>query len=697
MYQHPHAPAGRRARLASSSGRTLLRVDMDEEGAFDILHERRSTITIAAEKNVEVANQRTTSIPKGNPSHRKKARMNKPGRSARRAFAKLDEEDIFDAALTATSDVVPMNAQSNPTDGDVEMPNADQATPKEQSSHCEWIATAFVRGFICGLTMTGAMMVAAGLLSASSPNATPAFTSSAPVQSPVAPPFVPPPAPPMWAVYVSDYDTDGSEMLLLPPFSPGTPPIPPTPPSPSLPTSRLPPPQQPLGPPQPVHPPRALSSLTAMDRVRATLSAQYDGSNSYGAERCINDIDDDETDFCHSSMGGGRGMANPWLSVELPSATATIGFVRVFNRVVTDQRYCRGCLDRLGKFELWVGSTLGAHEAPAIRCAQVEAPASAVPLLIACNGQGRFLTLLLPGTDRVVNLAEVQIFRNDQPSMPPMPPLPPGGPPPPPCPQQPPSLPPPPPLPEIPPDEGVAYDLYTGWEFYRLGDMVAMWGERRSGCSQAECTSAHWANTVEDFHCSAWPASLACRYCRATNEENNYKALADIIQNVDSANTPEADVAVAHLRVGDVLSDNWLGAGGSSVERILDGPPICSGVWTNEDHGGETRRCYIKNLAYYDIQIRKLPPSVRTVYLVAGSHHRGGYQRSSDYIRGVRNFFNSKGFRVHLRLGGSPDEDVVFMSRAKHFIQGGGGFSILLAGVVKEMGGTVLTSDPIFG
>ena len=40
-------------------------------------------------------------------------------------------------------------------------------------------------------------------------------------------------------------------------------------------------------------------------------------------------------------------------------------------------------------------------------------------------------------------------------------------------------------------------------------------------------------------------------------------------------------------------------------------------------------------------------------------------------------------------MGRDPDEDVVFMSHATHFIQGGGGFSRLIGGLVRHMGGEV--------
>ena len=45
-------------------------------------------------------------------------------------------------------------------------------------------------------------------------------------------------------------------------------------------------------------------------------------------------------------------------------------------------------------------------------------------------------------------------------------------------------------------------------------------------------------------------------------------------------------------------------------------------------------------------------------------------------------------------LGGNPDDDIAFSANSRYFIQGGGGFSILLANMVSVMGGQVLT-DPV--
>ena len=99
------------------------------------------------------------------------------------------------------------------------------------------------------------------------------------------------------------------------------------------------------------------------------------------------------------------------------------------------------------------------------------------------------------------------------------------------------------------------------------------------------------------------------------------------------------------------------------------------------------------NLRYFERQLAKLPPSARLTraVLLAGAHTQSdGFPRSSAYIRGVRDFFRSRGYSVDLRLGLPADDDVLYVAHARYFLQGGGGFSITLAEVVRAMGGAVL-------
>lgn len=442
-------------------------------------------------------------------------------------------------------------------------------------------------------------------------------------------------------------------------------------------------------------------SLVPVATVSASLSSYYD-RGAFGADKCIDGISDMLDNFCHTDLG-----PDPWLSLEVAADGPAIGFVQIFNRRALEPPACPGCLvvrARLGVFEIWVGDVAGAHTAPnAALCARTVAPPDTRTMLVACGRalSGRFVTLFEPGAPRILNLAEVLLFEAAAPSPPPRPPELPAPPTPPPV---PPMTPPPPPPPSSPPDDGRPFDLFTGWSFYRVGDMISSRMERKEQpCSNVP--NGPLPPSCEEWHCQSWPGSLACRYVQSTEDENDWDALATLIRTryTSPAFTPPSDAVVVHLRVGDILGDPSLGeasygVGHMTIDQILHSPPVCVlPIRTDEEHGGESRHCYVKNLAYYEAQVRKLPSHVRTAYLIAGSHLpeelAGGstFQRSSDYVRGIRDFFAAQGFTVHLRLGGAPDDDVAFAAHARYFIMGGGGFSILLANVNRIMNGITLT------
>ena len=220
--------------------------------------------------------------------------------------------------------------------------------------------------------------------------------------------------------------------------------------------------------------------------------------------------------------------------------------------------------------------------------------------------------------------------------------------------------PPAPPLPPPPPPAPFPYELFTGWPKYRLGDMV-LWDATRGGKDGGEA-----------FHQATWPDSIASTYLRATRAEADYRVLARIVRpRIEPANAPPPNAVVVHLRVGDVLD---LGA----VED------------------GDLNR-YVYPLSFYARKLPLLPGAVRHAVLCAGAQFRSpkGYPLSSAYIDSVKDFFRARGFSVDLRLGRKPDDDVAYASHARYFIQSGGGFSQVIAGIVEEMGGQVFSCGPL--
>ena len=100
---------------------------------------------------------------------------------------------------------------------------------------------------------------------------------------------------------------------------------------------------------------------------------------------------------------------------------------------------------------------------------------------------------------------------------------------------------------------------------------------------------------------------------------------------------------------------------------------------------------YVYPLWHYDGLIGRLPGNIDHVVLCGGTHyqHDGTWPRSWEYINAVGHYFVEKGFSVEARMAQNPDDDVIFMSHAAHFFQGGGGFSKLIGGIARNMGARV--------
>eukprot|EP00966_Prymnesium_polylepis_P251366 5811783-Prymnesium_polylepis.2 len=246
-----------------------------------------------------------------------------------------------------------------------------------------------------------------------------------------------------------------------------------------------------------------------------------------------------------------------------------------------------------------------------------------------------------------------------------------------------PRLPPPPP-PARPHWPASPYNLYTGWEGYRLGDMF-LWF---SGFKK-------WALPL---HLKTWPESLVAKYANATQTDRNYEVLANIIRT-EPGEATAPDVAVVHLRIGDIFEDTAQALG---FIAALDSVSIQNN-WSVPDFFNDQGPFpewytflshYSFNRSFYEDHLKTLQGfGVRKVILMAGAHIAySEYPRSSDYIDLVRDLFFSHGFQVESRFGRSPDDDAIFASRARYFVQSGGGLSAVLANLCRILGGTVLCS-----
>ena len=122
--------------------------------------------------------------------------------------------------------------------------------------------------------------------------------------------------------------------------------------------------------------------------------------HSSGRFPAANCIDGSTSNFCHTDAATG-GESNPWLSIDLGSAT------RVESVVVYNRASC--CQDRLSPFEVWVGSAAGDTSGTQCGGGAQTVAATVGPFTVDCGGAiGSHVTVRLPGEDRILNIAEVQ-------------------------------------------------------------------------------------------------------------------------------------------------------------------------------------------------------------------------------------------------------------------------------------------------
>lgn len=182
----------------------------------------------------------------------------------------------------------------------------------------------------------------------------------------------------------------------------------------------------------------------------------------------------------------------------------------------------------------------------------------------------------------------------------------------------------------------------------------------------------------EAMHRDNFPGSIASAYLVRKKGDNDFKILAQIVENRLAAkarageNVRRVNATVFHLRLGDVVEEDP-----RSVMEML------AGDWW----GG-----YVKPLSYYEGT--RLPRLPETIVLVSGSHvappQGGNSSKSCIYMEVLASYWRSRGWRVRLRTGFSPDEDFLFMSRAKYFVRSGGRLTNLIGWVVESRGGNLL-------
>ena len=173
--------------------------------------------------------------------------------------------------------------------------------------------------------------------------------------------------------------------------------------------------------PAPPAPPPSLPTSPPWVMTAAMSSKQFGQYETHDKA-----IDGDVGTYCQSDT-----ESDPWLSIGVGDGSLiSIGMITIYNRQDWPPYF-----GRFGHHQIWIGHASGQHEAPAELCADATAPSDwdngAGPFFTDCGGMlGSYVTIVLPGSNRILHLAEVEIEATySSPSPPPSPPSPPPSPP----------------------------------------------------------------------------------------------------------------------------------------------------------------------------------------------------------------------------------------------------------------------------
>jgi len=176
-----------------------------------------------------------------------------------------------------------------------------------------------------------------------------------------------------------------------------------------------------------------------------------------------------------------------------------------------------------------------------------------------------------------------------------------------------------------------------------------------------------------------WPKSIMDVYFNLTENYNNFSILSKITKtkmlNISSG-------TVLHIRAGDTIKN-------------------ATKQWTKAiPHSKNNLRIYVFDRSYYKkiINQSRINPDAPLTIIASTIHNTGAFlskniifDRNMEYLNLVYKLFKDSGFNTSLRVNKhTPDEDFAFMSNANIFIQGGGGYSDLVAKIVRINGGQVL-------
>jgi hypothetical protein len=225
------------------------------------------------------------------------------------------------------------------------------------------------------------------------------------------------------------------------------------------------------------------------------------------------------------------------------------------------------------------------------------------------------------------------------------------------------------------------------WPHYQLGDCLLVCKSCKSSMSESRVKESsivghYWKDVCHEQEYS---------------ETFNLTYLTQLFEKFDEDphpyrhpwRRPATDELVIHLRIGDVIDESRYSGNTTVFQMLREGADTRHGKHSFYQKG-------IKSVKEYISTIRE--SGLQKVVLRGGSHFPKKYPKSRIYTKCLSEAIEKAGFTItSVQVDGedNPDQDFFYMSHAKHFVQATGGYSRLIASMVKHNGGRILGRVPV--
>lgn len=229
---------------------------------------------------------------------------------------------------------------------------------------------------------------------------------------------------------------------------------------------------------------------------------------------------------------------------------------------------------------------------------------------------------------------------------------------------------------ELEKDNQSSLDLFTNHSSYRLGDGFYYTNDKSKWIFNSKNTIDKYNIPLEELS-QTYNNSILSEYLKLSHYiEKDWDTLIEIVNNkfYRDININKSTNCLMHVRVGDVIDElcsgqNFLNKFYKNIDKL------------NTRNESKLIICkYIKPLKYFQQKIKKLiEMGITKVYLMAGAHIKlPSYKYSTYYINKIVEEIEKAGLQVELKLGGSPDDDLLFSMNFDYFIPSEGQYCRLI-------------------